>query len=119
MKEISMTYEASTPNPNPPPMDFGAAVDFLATVNAHVDCPICKAHEGWTIVARLEAAGTHANYPGLVGAREDRHPYLAIGFPVITVSCNNCGFMRLHDLASIRRKQAAQKAQADEEAKRE
>ncbi len=86
-----------------PPMGFEEAVKFLESVNAHVDCPICG-NQSWAIRARLESAGLKAHYPGLLGATEDGEAYLAVGFPVLTVSCENCGFMRLHDLESIRRR---------------
>ncbi|MGC4396022.1 hypothetical protein [Hydrogenophaga sp. T2] len=96
----------------PLPMGFDEVVAFLESVNANAICPVCGGNHGWGVVARLEATGVRDHYPGLVGAHEDGSADLSHAFPVVTVTCKNCGYMRLHDVQTLRQRQTDRRAKS-------
>lgn len=88
----------------PPPLEFGDVVRFLDKVNANAVCPVCGGNHGWGIVARLQAPGVADHYPGLTCAHESGSVDNSSAFPVITVTCKNCGYVRLHDARIVRQR---------------
>lgn len=69
---------------------------FFKSVNAEAACPVCATRK-WTAF-RPQVEGL-----GLIKIAHDFEPKLTYGpyVSVLIVSCNNCGFIRLHSAGVI------------------
>lgn len=85
------------------PFSFEQAVDFLINKGVSGVCFSCSAEAGWELVASFEGSDGKptGRYRGLPTTDENNRLYANVE-PIIMVTCNNCGFVKIHSLAKIR-----------------
>lgn len=86
------------------PFSFEQAVDFLNDKGVTGTCFSCGADAaGWELTASLEGSDGKptGRYRGLPTTDENNRLYANVE-PIIVVTCNNCGFVKIHSLAKIR-----------------
>lgn len=87
------TQETKDHQPSEDVVSFNDAINFFADVGVNVVCPTCGKNDGWSVVA---GAAGNIRYPGLATVNSLGQILITNGTPVITTTCNNCGFMRFH-----------------------
>ena len=66
---------------------YDDVVAFLGAKGANAVCPICTSSQ-WTVTDPASALQIPSN--GITGAT-----------PVVVITCNNCGYVRMHSLITI------------------
>lgn len=80
-------------------VSFDDAVRFFEHKKVNVICPSCN-EKKWEVNAKL-ADTKPPQYFCLALGDSEGGVYLGANTPVITLSCNNCGFIKLHSVRPI------------------
>lgn len=80
-------------------LDVSAANERLSKRVGVVACPICKSDQWLT----ESASGGSTQQPGAGFILKDPRGYVGFtpSIPAITLSCSNCGFIRMHNIAVL------------------
>ena len=86
-----------------PPFSFDDAVAFLNSKEVAAHCFSCGTSPGWELIASIEGGDGKptGRYRALATADEMGTLY-GVADPMVVVTCNNCGFIKLHSLLKIR-----------------
>lgn len=79
---------------------YGKVVDFFISKKLTTICPSCSTDAKWQVTATDNKTGS-PRQRALVVSNPDGEIYMNSADGVVTVTCNNCAYVRLHSIEML------------------